>query len=95
MAKEAPGETMVRIVDVLFRHFAEQVSPQTGFSIEKATAGLWILFERGDLVTGAKGGLAVETGGENRAERRAQAKKNRPLIEFRHRMARGLGDAVR
>jgi hypothetical protein len=30
----------------------------------------------------------VESCGENRAERRAQARKNRPLVEFRHRMAR-------
>jgi hypothetical protein len=87
MAEESPGETMIRIVDVLFHHFAQQMGPQTGFSIEKATAGLWILFEQGDLrlVASDNGGLAVETCGENRAERRAQARKNRRLVEFKRR----------
>jgi hypothetical protein len=74
------------------RYFAQQVGPQTGFSIEKATAGLWGLFERGDLrlVASDDGGLTVETCGENRAKRRVQARKNWRLVEFKRQMARGV-----
>jgi hypothetical protein len=92
LIRGAIDETMIQVVDALFRHFAQQVGPQTGFSIEKATAGLWGLFERGDLrlVASDKGGLAVETCGENRAERRAQARKNRRLVEFKRQMTREL-----
>jgi hypothetical protein len=87
----AIDETTVRIVDALFRHFAKQVSPKNGISIEDAIDASWLLLERGSLrlVNGDDGHLAVEPCGENRTERRAQARKNRPLIEFRHRMARG------
>jgi hypothetical protein len=53
---------------------------------------LWGLFERGDLrlVASDDGGLTVETCGENRAERLVQAKKNRPLVEFKRQMDRAL-----
>ena len=90
LIRGAIDETMIQVVDALFRHFAQQVGPQTGFSIEKATAGLWGLFERGDLrlVASDDGGLTVETCGENRAERRVQARKNRRLVEFKRQMAR-------
>ena len=87
----AIDETTVQIVDALFHHFAKQMSPKRGISIEDAIDGSWFLLERGSLrlVNGDDGHLAMEPCGENRAERRAQARKNRPLIEFRHRMARG------
>src|SRR6516165_3722481 len=96
LIRGAIDETMIQVVDALFRHFAQQVGPQTGFSIEKATAGLWGLFERGDLrlVASDDGGLIVETCGENRAERRVQARKNRRLVEFKGEMRVHPGGAV-
>jgi hypothetical protein len=71
------------------RHFATGRGqlPPLGLPHEGVERAL----ERGSLrlVNGDDGHLAVEPCGENRTERRAQARKNRPLIEFRHRMARG------
>jgi hypothetical protein len=92
MTRGAIDETTVRIVDALFHHFAKQVDPKRGISIEDLIDGSWYLLERGSLrlVAGDDGHLAMESCGENRAERRVQAKKNRPLIEFKHRMAREL-----
>jgi hypothetical protein len=80
MCRGAIDETTVQIVDALFRHFAKQVDPTRGISIEDLIDGSWYLLERGSLrlVAGDDGHLAVESCGENRAERRAQAKKNRP-----------------
>ena len=45
----AIDETTVRIVDALFRHFAKQVSPKNGISIEDAIDASWLLLERGSL----------------------------------------------
>jgi hypothetical protein len=72
------------------RHFAEQISPKTDLSIEQVTAGLWMLFEEGSLRLASSGNerLGVEACGENRAERRVQARKNRRLVEFKRQMAR-------
>ena len=82
-------ETMVRIVDALFRHLARQMSLKGGLLIEDAIDGLWVLLEGGSLrlvVSDNDGGLAVEPCGENRAERHAQAKANRRLVEFKRQM---------
>jgi hypothetical protein len=38
----AIDETTVRIVDALFRHFAKQVSPKKGISIEDAIDASWL-----------------------------------------------------
>jgi hypothetical protein len=45
----AIDETTVRIVDALFRHFAKQLSPKNGISIEDAIDASWLLLERGSL----------------------------------------------
>ena len=47
LIRGAIDETMIQVVNALFRHFAQQVGPQTGFSIEKATAGLGPVRARG------------------------------------------------
>jgi hypothetical protein len=46
MCRGAIDETTVRIVDALFRHFAKQVDPKRGISIENLTDGSWYLLER-------------------------------------------------
>jgi hypothetical protein len=71
MALAVTDET-IRIVDVALRYFAEQMS------IEQMTAGLWELLEEGRLRFTSTG---LEFCDESRAERRAQAKRNRSLIK--------------
>ena len=95
-AKTMIDETMVRIVDALFRYLAREMSLKSGLLIEDAIEGLWILLEEGSLrLAGCDDGrLTVEPCGENRAERRAQAKKNRPLVKFKHQMDRAVKDAA-
>jgi hypothetical protein len=89
-------ETMVRIIDALFRHYAKQMSLKSDLLIEDAIDGLWILLEEGSLrLAGCDDGhLTVEPCGENRAERRAQAKKNRPLIKFKRQMDLAVKNAA-
>jgi len=94
-AKAMIDEAMVRIVDALFRYFAREMSLKSDLLIEDAIEGLWILLEEGSLrLAGCDGHLTVEPCGENRAERRAQAKKNRPLVKFKHQMDRAVKDAA-
>ena len=88
-------ETMVRIVDALFRYFARQMSLKSDLLIEDAIDGLWILLEEGSLrLAGCDGHLTVEPCGENRAERRAQARKNRPLVKFKRQMDLAVKNAA-
>ena len=89
-------ETMVRIVDALFRYFARQMSLKSDLLIEDAIDGLWILLEEGSLrlACSDNGHLTVEPCGENRAERRAQARKNRPLVKFKRQMDLAVKNAA-
>jgi len=45
-------ETMVRIVDALFRYFARQMSLKSDLLIEDAIDGLWNIHEEGSLMMG-------------------------------------------
>jgi hypothetical protein len=83
------GEDTVRIVDALFLIMAKQSG---GLSIEDRVNGSWDLFEQGclRLVTDDDGRVGVEPCDENRAERRTQAKRNRPLVKLKRQMDRAM-----
>ena len=77
---------MVRIVDVLFHELAETMAPQS-VSIEEAVEASWRLFERGLLRLVPEGdswgvGLCGDIGPC------AQAKKNKPVVEWRRALHR-------
>ena len=80
-------ENVVRIVDVLFHDIAER--NDSGFSAEDMIDGSWALFEGGFIrLVYDDGRVGIEACGRNRAERRMQAQKNRPLVELKRRMDR-------
>ena len=85
-------ENEVRIVDALFHEMAERNN--RNLSAEDVIDGSWLLFERGclRLVDDGKH-MGIEPCDGNRAERRTQAKKNRPLVEFKRQMDRALNNA--
>ena len=74
---------LVRILDAAFHAFAKDKASQTGLSIEEMVEESWNLFERGFLRL-ASGGVEPCDG----AERRVQAKKNRPVAEWRRALRR-------
>ena len=89
-------EDMVRIVDALFLDMAERsilgMAEQSNsrFSAEDMIDGSWVLFERGFIrLVGDDGRMGIEVCGRNRAERLAQAKRNRPLVKLKRQMDRG------
>ena len=84
---DASWPDAVRIVDALFRIYAEQAAAQDGISIEDALEVAWSLFERGCMRVVSRDAehVGVEMC-ESRAEQRAQAAENRRLVEFRRRM---------
>jgi hypothetical protein len=77
-------EDMVRIVDALFIEMAERAG--SGLSADDS----WDLFELGLIrIITSDGPMSVEPcAGRNRAERLAQAQKNRPLVELKRQMDR-------
>jgi hypothetical protein len=81
-------EATVKIVDVLFRGMAEKAAAENDISIEGAIEGSWTLFEAGflRLFAGDDDSVRIEPCREARAEQRAQAKRNRPLVELRRRL---------
>jgi hypothetical protein len=82
-------ENEVRIVDALFHEMAERNNGG-----EDVIDGSWLLFERGCLRLVHDGKhMGIEPCDGNRAERRAQAKQNRPLVEFKRQMDRALNNA--
>ena len=87
-APDELDENVVRIVEALFLEMAKRSG--SGLSTEDALKGSWSLFENGFLriVASDDEHMSVEPYGGNRAERRAQAKKNRPLVEFKRQMDR-------
>ena len=82
-------EDVVRIVDALFLEMAERNN--SGLFAEDWTNGSWLLFERGclRLVDDGKH-MGIEPCGRYRAERLAQAKRNRPLVKLKRQMNRAL-----
>jgi hypothetical protein len=78
---------MIKILDVLFRELAEKAAARDNISIEDALDGSWTLFEAGflRLVTDDDEHVGIEPC-DNRAEQRAQARRNRPLVELRRRL---------
>jgi hypothetical protein len=80
-------EAMLKMADALFRPLAEQATADSDVSIEDALDGTWTLFEAGflRLVTDDGEHVGVEPC-DNRAEQRAQARRNRPLVELRRRL---------
>jgi hypothetical protein len=75
----------VRIADAVFRLLAEKAAAQSGLSVEDELKDAWSLFKLGRLRLVARddgGHLGVELC-ESRAEQRAQAGKNRRLVEFK------------
>ena len=80
-------ENEVRIVDALF----QEMAVRNGLSADQS----WSLFELGltRIVTN-DGRMDVEPcAGRDRAERIAQAQKNRPLVELKRRMDRAVENA--
>ena len=73
---------------------AERNNGGRGLSAEDVIDGSWLLFERGclRLVDDGKH-MGIEPCDGNRAERRMQAKTNRPLVEFKRQMDRFRGNA--
>jgi hypothetical protein len=93
-------EDMVRIVDALFLDMAERsilgMAEQSNsrFSVEDMIDGSWVLFERGFIrLVGDDGRMGIEACGRNRAERLAQAKRNRPLVKLKRQMDRARENA--
>jgi hypothetical protein len=86
--EQETDEAMVKIVDVVFRRMAEKAAAENNISIEDAIEGSWALFEAGILRLVARDDdrVGIEPCRENRVEQRAQAKKNRPLVELRRRV---------
>jgi hypothetical protein len=86
--ERATNEAIVKIVDVLFRDMAEKAAAENDISIEDAIEGSWTLFEAGflQLFAGDNDRVGIEPCREARAEQRAQAKRNRPLVELRRRL---------
>ena len=82
-------EDVVRIVDALFLEMAERNT--RGLSAEDWANGSWLLFERGclRLVDDGKH-MGIEPCGRYRAERLAQAKRNRPLVKLKRQMDRNF-----
>ena len=80
-------EDVVRIVDALFLEMAKRNTG--GLSAEDWANGSWLLFERGclRLVDDGKH-MGIEPCGRYRAERLAQAKRNRPLVKLKRQMDR-------
>jgi hypothetical protein len=86
--ERATNEAMIKILEVLLRDFAEKAAAQdNNISVEDALDGSWTLFEAGflRLVTDDDEHVGVEPC-DNRAEQRAQARRNKPLVEFRRRL---------
>ena len=83
------GEDVVRIVDALFLEMAERNTG--GLSAQDWANGSWLLFERGclRLVDDGKH-MGIEPCGRYRAERLAQAKRNRPLVKLKRQMDRNF-----
>jgi len=83
---------VVRIVDALFLDMAERST--NGFSAEDMIDGSWALFEHGFIrLVGDDGRVGIEACGRNRAERLAQAKRNRPLVKLKRQMDRAMSAA--
>jgi hypothetical protein len=83
---------VVRIVDALFLDMAERSNNR--FSAEDMIDGSWALFERGFIrLVGDDGRVGIEACGRNRAERLAQAKRNRPLVKLKRQMDRAMSAA--
>ena len=87
-------ENEVRIVDALFHEMAERNNGGRGLSAEDWANGSWLLFERGclRLVDDGKH-MGIEPCGRYRAERLAQAKRNRPLVKLKRQMDRANENA--
>jgi hypothetical protein len=85
------GENEVWIVDALFHEMAERSG---GLSVEDWVNGSWDLFEQGclRLVDDGKH-MGIEPCDGNRAERRTQAKTNRPLVKLKRQMDRAVENA--
>jgi hypothetical protein len=85
--ERAMDEALVKMVDTLFRPVAERAAARDNISIEDAVDASWTLFEAGflRLVTDDDEHIGVEPC-DNRAEQRAQARRNKPLVELRRRL---------
>ena len=85
-------EDVVRIVDALFLDMAERSNSR--FSAEDMIDGSWALFEGGFIRLVDDGThMGIEPCGRNRAERLAQAKRNRPLVKLKRQMDRAVESA--
>jgi hypothetical protein len=84
--EERLDENVVKEVDALFRHLAEQSAAESDASIEDALDGTWALFEAGFTRLVAHDDEVGIEPCRDRAEQRAQTKRNRPLVELRRRL---------
>jgi hypothetical protein len=94
--EQAMDKALVKMVDALFRPVAERAAARDNISIEDAVDASWTLFEAGflRLVTDDDEHIGVEPC-DNRAEQRAQARKNKPLVELRRQLlAETEGEAL-
>jgi hypothetical protein len=79
----------VRVIDATFGYMAERTAAESGVPAAEGRERMWTLFERGALrlvgpVTDDDR-ISVEPCDSN--EWREQARKNRPLVEWRRQMA--------
>jgi hypothetical protein len=78
----------VRVTDATFGYMAEQAAAESGVPAADGRERMWTLFERGALrLVGpvTEDGIGVKPCDSN--EWHEQAKKNRPLVEWRRQMA--------
>src|ERR1700759_705485 len=78
---------VVRVTDATFGYMAEQAAAESGVPAADGRERMWTLFERGALrLVGpvTEDGIGVKPCDSN--EWHEQAKKNRPLVEWRRQM---------
>jgi hypothetical protein len=83
---------MFETVDALFRIIAEETAARESISLEDAQEGMWALFESGLIrPVSDSDGMGIEPC-LSRNERRAAARKNKLLADYRRRIGEGLLD---
>jgi hypothetical protein len=94
--EQAMDKALVKMVDALFRPVAERAAARDNISIEDAVDASWTLFEAGflRLITNDDEHIGIEPC-DNRAEQRAQSRRNKPLVELRRQLlAETEGEAL-
>ena len=78
---------LLKMVEAVLRGYAEKVDErERRVSVDEFVVGAWSLLESGQLKLVDRGKyFDVRPTGNNRAERRAATKRNRPLVEYRRR----------